>query len=68
MRLGGEFFHPGEGEKPKWLAQMAFLKLVEKYAPEVLQLLDENIRSDYRRAFAPLDDPDQLLGPHGTVR
>lgn len=34
----------------------------------MLQLLDENIRPDYRRAFAPLDDPDQLLGPLGTVR
>ena len=68
MRLGGEFFHPGEGEKPKWTAQMAFLKLVEKCAPEVLQVLDENVRPDYKRAFTGRDDPDELLGPLRTIR
>ena len=62
MRLGhGEFFHPTQYDKPRFWAQMTFLKLVEKHAPEVLQALDEDVRPDYRRALATLIDREQEL-------
>src|SRR5438046_2208040 len=67
MRLTeGEFFRPGGYRTPAWSARMVFLRLVQKYVPEVLDALDEQVRPCLRRAAEPAPKPDVEPLPEGA--